>query len=136
MRVDLQGLTFAVVVGYTVTTMLLSLCVLMSAWKALAEEISEEMDDSSSYYLGLTNMCSETPSISTPAKPVPYTPPINPSSRPGAFASYSETPNHQLLPNLTSVRTNDVLGKVLNLAPPSPLLAAAPALVFPYPEEA
>jgi len=116
MRVDLQGLTFAVVVGYTVTTMLLSLCVLMSAWKALAEEISEEMDDSSSCSSGLMKLCSESPSINAPAKPAPYTPPINPSSRPGDLASFLETPDYRLLPSLpmlTPVCTNDVHGDVI-----------------------
>ena len=116
MRVDLRGMTFAVVVGYTVTAMLLSLCVVMSDWKALAEEISEEMDDSSSCSSDLMKLCSETPSISTPAKPAPYTPPINPSSRPGDFASYSETPDYRLLPSLptlTPVCSNNVHSEVI-----------------------
>ena len=97
MRVDLQGLAFAVVVGYTITAMLLSLCVLMSDWKAMAEKIREEMDDSSSCSSGIINLRSETPPIATPVIMIPYTPPINPPSRHGDLASHIETPDNQLL---------------------------------------
>ncbi|KAL7533831.1 hypothetical protein ACHAWF_004665, partial [Thalassiosira exigua] len=57
LRIDLQGLTFAVVVGYTFTAMLLSMFLLMSDWEGLSKEIQERMaveesdddeDDSSS----------------------------------------------------------------------------------------
>jgi Na+-driven multidrug efflux pump len=44
-RIDLQGLIFAVVVGYTITAMLLSLVVLTSDWKTLSDEIEEEVGD-------------------------------------------------------------------------------------------
>jgi MATE family multidrug resistance protein len=84
-KVNLQGLTFAVVVGYTITAMILSLVVLTSDWKALSDEIQEEVDDldnASSYNKGcLTEVVlSDTPPITPPA--TPYTPPISPDSRP------------------------------------------------------
>eukprot|EP00578_Thalassiosira_sp_NH16_P009081 CAMPEP_0181115382 /NCGR_PEP_ID=MMETSP1071-20121207/21402_1 /TAXON_ID=35127 /ORGANISM="Thalassiosira sp., Strain NH16" /LENGTH=743 /DNA_ID=CAMNT_0023199585 /DNA_START=430 /DNA_END=2661 /DNA_ORIENTATION=- len=43
LRIDLQGLTFAVVIGYTVTAMLLSTSLLMSDWDGLAEKIQEKV---------------------------------------------------------------------------------------------
>ena len=43
MRIDLQGLTFAVVVGYTVTATLLSACIHMSDWEMLSSKIREQM---------------------------------------------------------------------------------------------
>jgi hypothetical protein len=45
MRIDLQGLTFAVVMGYTITAMLLSLVILTSDWKMLSDKIEEEVGD-------------------------------------------------------------------------------------------
>eukprot|EP00579_Thalassiosira_antarctica_P001896 CAMPEP_0201871326 /NCGR_PEP_ID=MMETSP0902-20130614/4272_1 /ASSEMBLY_ACC=CAM_ASM_000551 /TAXON_ID=420261 /ORGANISM="Thalassiosira antarctica, Strain CCMP982" /LENGTH=750 /DNA_ID=CAMNT_0048397275 /DNA_START=148 /DNA_END=2400 /DNA_ORIENTATION=+ len=57
LRIDLQGLTFSVVIGYTITAMLLSTCLMMSDWESLSKEIQEKMaaeedsdsdDDSSS----------------------------------------------------------------------------------------
>jgi hypothetical protein len=136
MRVDLQGLTFAVVVGYTVTAMLLSLCVLMSDWKALAEKISEEMSDLSLCSSGLIKLRPETPPITPFAMITSYTPPINPPSRPGIFASHLEIPDCQLLPTLRPVSTKDVLEEVLNSVPLPPVLAVAPPLMLPSPEEA
>ena len=65
--------------------MILSLVVLTSDWKALSDEIQEEVDDldnASSYNKGcLTEVVlSDTPPITPPA--TPYTPPISPDSRP------------------------------------------------------
>jgi Na+-driven multidrug efflux pump len=77
MRVDLQGLTFAVVAGYTVTATLLSLVVLMSDWKFLSEKIIEDMDDSSIYSSSLMKH-PVTPPRTIPAMVTPYTPPIKP----------------------------------------------------------
>ena len=48
LRFDLQGLTFAVVVGYTVTAMLLSTVLLLSDWETLSRNIQEEHGDASS----------------------------------------------------------------------------------------
>jgi len=45
MRIDLQGLTFAMVVGYTITAMILSLVVLTSDWQTLSTAIKEIVDD-------------------------------------------------------------------------------------------
>lgn len=41
MRIDLRGLTFAVVVGYTVTATLLNTVLLMSDWEQLSQKIRE-----------------------------------------------------------------------------------------------
>eukprot|EP00584_Thalassiosira_punctigera_P026176 CAMPEP_0172579994 /NCGR_PEP_ID=MMETSP1067-20121228/139532_1 /TAXON_ID=265564 ORGANISM="Thalassiosira punctigera, Strain Tpunct2005C2" /NCGR_SAMPLE_ID=MMETSP1067 /ASSEMBLY_ACC=CAM_ASM_000444 /LENGTH=117 /DNA_ID=CAMNT_0013372725 /DNA_START=143 /DNA_END=496 /DNA_ORIENTATION=+ len=43
LRIDLQGLTFAVVIGYTATGMILSTVLLMSDWESLSKEIQEIM---------------------------------------------------------------------------------------------
>ncbi|KAL3777598.1 hypothetical protein ACHAW5_007488 [Stephanodiscus triporus] len=43
MRINLQGLTFAVVIGYTVTAMLLSAVIILSDWDILAKEIQEQV---------------------------------------------------------------------------------------------
>jgi MATE family multidrug resistance protein len=43
LEVNLQGLTFAVVVGYTMTAMLLSTILLISDWEMLATQIQEKM---------------------------------------------------------------------------------------------
>jgi Na+-driven multidrug efflux pump len=84
MRVDLQGLTFAVVVGYTVAATLLSLVVLMSDWKFFSEKIIEEMDemDDSSLLYSSSGLMKDpvTSSRTIPAMVTPYTPPINPES--------------------------------------------------------
>ncbi|KAL7433750.1 hypothetical protein ACHAXH_002645 [Discostella pseudostelligera] len=51
MRIDLQGLTFAVVVGYTVTAMVMITCILISDWETLSLKIQDHMaadDDSDS----------------------------------------------------------------------------------------
>lgn len=45
MRVDLQGLVFYVVMGYTDTAMLLSTLLLMSDWDRLSKEIQDRMAD-------------------------------------------------------------------------------------------
>jgi len=83
-KVNLQGLTFAVVVGYTITAMILSLVVLTSDWKTLSDEIQEGVDDldnASSSNKGLTEVVlSDTPPITPPA--TPYTPPMSPDSIP------------------------------------------------------
>ncbi|KAL3812062.1 hypothetical protein ACHAXA_010034 [Cyclostephanos tholiformis] len=59
MRIDLQGLAFAVVTGYTVTATLLSACIVMSDWEMLsktiqeqvtADDLSDSSDDDSSYF--------------------------------------------------------------------------------------
>jgi Na+-driven multidrug efflux pump len=43
MRIDLQGLAFAVVTGYSVTAMLLSACIAMSDWEMLSKKIQEQV---------------------------------------------------------------------------------------------
>jgi len=43
MRINLQGLTFAVVVGYTITAMLLSTFLFMSDWELFSKQIQERM---------------------------------------------------------------------------------------------
>jgi MATE family multidrug resistance protein len=57
LRIDLQGLAFAVVTGYTVTATLLSACIIMSDWEMLsktiqdqvcADDLSDSSDDDSS----------------------------------------------------------------------------------------
>jgi len=45
LRIDLQGLTFAVVVGYTITAMLLSMIILLSDWEKLSKKIQAKMED-------------------------------------------------------------------------------------------
>jgi MATE family multidrug resistance protein len=50
MRIDLQGLTFAVVTGYSVTALLLTACIQLSDWVMLSNKIQEKVsaaDDSS-----------------------------------------------------------------------------------------
>jgi len=44
MRINLQGLTFAVVVGYTITAMLLSTFLFMSDWEMFSKQIQERME--------------------------------------------------------------------------------------------
>jgi len=108
MRIDLQGLTFAVVVGYTVTSMSLSLCVVMSDWKALAEKIKKEMEDSSMEdFSSMEDPAMEDSySIMCPGSPpIPNKPLINLPSRPGVFAGYLDS---RLLPKFTPVITYDV----------------------------
>jgi Na+-driven multidrug efflux pump len=46
MRIDLQGLTFAVVTGYTATAMLLTACIHMSDWEMLSNKIREQLSAS------------------------------------------------------------------------------------------
>ena len=46
MRINLQGLTFAVVVGYTITAMLLSTFLFMSDWDMFSKQIQERMEES------------------------------------------------------------------------------------------
>lgn len=43
MRIDLQGLTFAVVVGYTMTAMVMITCILISDWESLSKRIQDQM---------------------------------------------------------------------------------------------
>ena len=43
MRIDLQGLTFAVVVGYTITAMTLITCILISDWEMLSTKVKDQM---------------------------------------------------------------------------------------------
>ena len=43
LKVDLQGLTFSVVVGYTITAMILSIIVLMSDWESLSQKIQDRV---------------------------------------------------------------------------------------------
>jgi MATE family multidrug resistance protein len=43
MRIDLQGLTFAVVMGYSVTAMLLSALIVLSDWEMLSKKIQEQV---------------------------------------------------------------------------------------------
>ena len=43
-RINLQGLTFAVVVGYTVTAMLISALIVLSDWEMLSKNIQMQMD--------------------------------------------------------------------------------------------
>ncbi|KAL3785641.1 hypothetical protein ACHAW5_007642 [Stephanodiscus triporus] len=110
MRIDLQGLAFAVVTGYSVTAMLLSACIAMSDWEMLSKKIQEQVsaddlsdssDDDSSY----SSSCSHseenhnlnhhddddghhvevpplTSSTSTEKKPPPPPPIIIPQSTP------------------------------------------------------
>jgi len=49
MRIDLQGLTFAVVTGYSVTALLLTACIQSSDWVMLSNKIQEQVlaDDTS-----------------------------------------------------------------------------------------
>jgi MATE family multidrug resistance protein len=50
MRIDLQGLTFAVVTGYSATALLLTACIQLSDWVMLSNKIQEKVsaaDDSS-----------------------------------------------------------------------------------------
>ena len=152
MRIDLQGLTFAVVVGYTVTSMSLSLCVLMSDWKALAEKIKKEMEDlSMEDYSSMEDpamedsysiMCLGSPPITTTATTAPNKPLINPPSRPGVFASYLDS---RLLQKFTPVITYDVYQEVnnnmddsssyssgLTTVCPGPPPIATPATTAPY----
>ena len=43
MNIDLQGLTFSVVIGYAVTAMILSTFLLMSDWETISTAIQERM---------------------------------------------------------------------------------------------
>jgi uncharacterized membrane protein YciS (DUF1049 family) len=43
MRIDLQGLTFAVVTGYSVTALLLTVCIQLSDWVMLSNKIQEQV---------------------------------------------------------------------------------------------
>ena len=43
MRIDLQGLTFAVVTGYSVTALLLTACIQLSDWVMLSNKIQEQV---------------------------------------------------------------------------------------------
>jgi len=43
MRIDLQGLTFAVVTGYSVTALLLTACIRSSDWVMLSNKIQEQV---------------------------------------------------------------------------------------------
>ena len=43
MNIDLQGLTFSVVIGYAFTAMILSTFLLMSDWETISTAIQERM---------------------------------------------------------------------------------------------
>jgi Na+-driven multidrug efflux pump len=43
MRIDLQGLTFAVVTGYSATALLLTACIQLSDWVMLSNKIQEQV---------------------------------------------------------------------------------------------
>lgn len=111
LRIDLQGLTFSVVVGYTITAMILSVCVLTSDWKTLAEQIKvavDELDDtihvddsapSSTYLMNVLSsplstfkeVLPGTTSKTTLETTIPYTPPT-PSSTPSLMNGLSSPP--------------------------------------------
>jgi len=134
MRIDLQGLTFAVVVGYSVTAMLLSSYVLMSDWKALAEKIKKEMED-----LSMEDSSKEVSSpysIMFPESPTTATattatkPPINqllPKFRPrrGWMNSLGEG-------NETIIDDSSSYSSGLTTVGPEPPTITTPAATSPY----
>ncbi|KAL3826856.1 hypothetical protein ACHAXA_005698 [Cyclostephanos tholiformis] len=70
MRIDLQGLAFAVVTGYTVTAMMLSACISISDWEMLSKTIQEQvsaddLSDSSGDENSTSSSCRmvETPEV-------------------------------------------------------------------------
>lgn len=48
LNINLQGLTFSVVIGYTITAMILSTIILGSDWQRLSQRIIDSMEDSDS----------------------------------------------------------------------------------------
>ncbi|KAL7552150.1 hypothetical protein ACHAWF_015368 [Thalassiosira exigua] len=63
LRIDLQGLTFAVVVGYIATSLILSTFLLTSDWGKISEKIRNKMDDDSESAVDDASKA-ETPSLS------------------------------------------------------------------------
>lgn len=71
LRIDLQGLTFAVVTGYTVTAMALTTTLLMSNWEKLAAKIQTKMaaeeEDSSDDESAVSKSTDSTASLKSDA---------------------------------------------------------------------
>ena len=142
MRIDLQGLTFAVVVGYTITAMILSLVVLTSDWKALSttiKQIVDDLDESSPTIDLITKERHDTPAMSTPGTTPSYTPPRHGDGTPPRYEDFTgdlEIPHYQLMPNNVPPSSSDGFGGVYSSAPlPSPVTAVAPHLVPQAPVE-
>ena len=128
MRIDLQGLTFAVVVGYTITAMILSLVVLTSDWKALSttiKQIVDDLDESSPTIDLITKERHDTPAMSTPGTTPSYTPPRHGDGTPPRYEDFTgdlEIPHYQLMPNNVPPSSSDGFGGVYSSAPlPSPV---------------
>lgn len=121
MRIDLKGLTFAVVVGYTITAMILSLVVLTSDWKALSTTIKQIVDDlneSSSSKNLITKERNDSP-MSTACTTPSYTPPRQGDGKPPSedFTGDLEMPHYQLMPKSVPPSAGDDLRDVYSSAP-------------------
>ena len=99
LRINLQGLTFSVVVGYTITAMLLSTFLFMSDWEKLSNQVRERVaadgdydDDSSSSSSSSSssNHTQEPESATLPSSSL-FIPPVTPES----VQSNDQTPDEQ-----------------------------------------
>jgi Na+-driven multidrug efflux pump len=158
MRIDLQGLAFALFTGYTVTAMILSSCILMSDWENLSKKIREQVDtddlsdssdnDSSSSSSGchsaeIRNSQHHEGCQKSQAKAdYPEVPPISPGCfteeepppPPPPLVNPLSTPERVRLPCLAHRSRNSALEQVLTPMTPSPLsqtpLPSIPKLVL------
>ena len=143
MRIDLQGLAFALSTGYTATAMILSACVLMSDWENLSKKIREQVDtaglsvssddDNSSsgcHSEENRNLLHHEMSLKSQAKTdYPEVPPTSPGCfteeepppPPPPLVNPLSTPERVRLPYLTYRSRNSALEKVLTQMTSSPL---------------
>ena len=143
MRIDLQGLAFALSTGYTATAMILSACVLMSDWENLSKKIREQVDtdglsvssddDNSSsgcHSEENRNLLHHEMSQKSQAKTdYPEVPPTSPGCfteeepppPPPPLVNPLSTPERVRLPCLAHQSRNSALEQVLTPMTPSPL---------------
>jgi len=137
LKIDLQGLTFAVVVGYTFTALILSSVLLLSDWERFSNEIVEvaaDEEDSDSESDNSSSSSSSDSSIENSFEIPPVisrtkVPPSSPLPTPSTTKDGSEIrqSQHGVSPPSTQTKKTQTGTLGTKLPPPPPPLPTAPA---------